>query len=131
MSIASVITGGFGAPGNASLVITDGYATAGAIPPPVATATPGGVRRSRFLRRGPRLPGYDPEPEQPAVVVHEPRRKRVRAPVVQHPPFPDVAVPHIPQAVPSATRISVPVLGTAVLAEIDDEEEAILMALLQ
>lgn len=32
MSTASVITGGFGPPGSASLVITDGYATVGAAP---------------------------------------------------------------------------------------------------
>lgn len=132
MSIASVITGGFGPPGSASLVITDGFATAGATPPPAATTTPGGVRRSRFLRRGPRLPGYDPEPEQPAVVVREQhRRKRVRAPLIEHPALPDLAVPPIPQTVPIATRLYVPELGTAILAEIDDEEEAILMALLQ
>lgn len=46
-SISSVITGGFGTPGSAYLVITDGYGTAGATPP--ATTLTG--RRARRGRR--------------------------------------------------------------------------------
>lgn len=54
MSIASVITCGFGVPGSASLVITDGYSTAAVAPPVVTTTQTGGGgsrrRRGRVIR---------------------------------------------------------------------------------
>lgn len=57
-SISSVITGGFGVPGSAALVITDGYGTAGVVVPPTATniVSAGGVlfksgkRRNKVIR---------------------------------------------------------------------------------
>ena len=50
MSISSVITGGFGTPGSAFLVITDGFATAGAVPPVVVTQTGGGGSKRKAKR---------------------------------------------------------------------------------
>lgn len=58
-SISSVITSGFGVPGSASLVITDGYGTAGVVVPPVVVqniVSAGGAlfkdkrRKSRVIR---------------------------------------------------------------------------------
>lgn len=105
----------------------------GTAPPVVVTATtvtPGGVRRSRFLRRGPKLPWEEDEIQDAPVTVTEVRkRKRIKLPkeIIE-------AVDGIPIQVSVEVpelRINVPSVGSAILRAPDDEEEAILMALLQ
>ncbi len=120
-SISSVITGGFGVPGSASLVITDGYGTAGVFVPPVVTSSPGGVRRARFLRRAPRLP-WEQEEEESPVTVAPVKRKRIQLPVAKAQermgPIPIQTMREI-----SAPVITIPELGTATLKAIEDEDE--------
>lgn len=123
-SISSVITMGFGAPGSASLVITDGYGQAAAAPVVTATTTAGVGRRHRFLRRAPRLPWERDEQIETVqdVVVAKPKRKRISMPAAAEirseiGPIPLQAVTEV-----IAPAITVPDLGKAALDDDDDED---------
>lgn len=111
----------------------------GASPPVVVTTTttPGGVRRGRYLRRSsknvPRLPwdeSIERIEEQSDVVIAKPIRKRVKLPAEIRAALDD-AVPIRSHVEIQAPRISIPELGTAVLQLSDDEEEAVILALMQ
>lgn len=125
-SISSVITGGFGVPGSASLVITDGYGTAGVTPPPAPSSSVGGVRRG-FLRRSYKAPilPWERIPDEP-VVIAKPARKRIRMPAVEAiRKATDGAIPIETVREIAAPVISIPEIGAAVLADIDDDEDLI------
>jgi len=80
------------------------------------------VRRHGFLRRGPRLPWDERKKEdQSEQVVVKSRKIRVQLPKVvveEIKPIPIQTVKEI-----AAVEITVPGLGKAVLAKIDQEEE--------
>lgn len=99
----------------------------------VVTSTTGGVRRHRFLRRGPRLPWEDKETEEKRdepVVVAKSKRKRIKLPAEVKQAAAE-AIPLETHITIDAPKIKLPGVGTAVLQVPDDEEEAVLLALLQ
>lgn len=100
--------------------------------PPVVVVTPttSGVRHSRFLRRGPKLP-WDEEIEETTtddgVVVSAPKRRRIPLPVVRalrKATAGDVPIQIIKEI--SAPSITIPELGTARLDEIEDDDDIVL-----
>lgn len=102
---------------------------------PVVTATQptSGVRHSRFLRRGPRLPWEEVVEEvvtDDGVVVAKPVRRRIKLPREIRETLAESHIPFQTHVVIDAPIIRMPGVGTAVL-RIDDEEEAVLMALMQ
>lgn len=96
----------------------------------VSTTTPGGVHRARFLRRGPKLPWEEIEETPDEVVIAKPRRKRIKLPAEVRAAVAEAIPIQATQEIP-APRITVPGVGTAVLKINDDEEMAVLMAILQ
>lgn len=122
-SISSVITQGFGPPGDVYLVITDGFGTAAGAyvpPPPVIVSTGGGVRKARFLRRGPRLPWDEPEESDVVTVEEPPKRKRKRI------KLPAEVIEVVQDAIPVQAYIEVPmprIVIPDVPVSLDDEED--------
>jgi len=106
-------------------------ASSSAAPPIIPTIISSGVRRSRFLRRGPRLP-WDETPEE-VVTIEEvaqgPRRKRIRLPKEVIAAASPMQI-EVDSAQMPAFKIHVPDVGAAIVKQ-DDEEEAIILALLQ
>ncbi len=130
-SISSVITAGFGAPGSAALVITDGFGQGATIVVPTAPTTQPGVGRARFLRRGPRLP-WDKEDEVtvPEQVVVRSRIKKIPLPIVQKMEAATSPIPIQPNKHLDGIQITIPAIGTATLANQEDDEEDILIWLM-
>ncbi|HSQ91557.1 MAG TPA: hypothetical protein VLM19_05235 [Nitrospiraceae bacterium] len=95
-----------------------------------ATTTPGGVHRGRFLRRGPKLPWDIEETQDEQVVIAKPRRKRIRLPAEVRAAVEETIPIQATREIP-APWITVPGVGTATLVINDDEEQAVLMAILQ
>ena len=100
----------------------------------VVAKSGGGLRipRRGYLRRGPKLP-WDEEPQEEReeqVVVAKSKRQRIKLPEEIKEVLAD-AIPVATHTVIDAPRIKIPSVGTAVLHTPDDEEEAVLMALLQ
>ena len=99
-----------------------------------STTTPGGVHRGRFLRRGPKLPWDDIEERKETpdeqVVIAKPRRRRIKLPQEVRAAVAG-AIPIQETVEIAAPRITVPGIGSAVLKINDDEEQAVLMAILQ
>ena len=98
----------------------------------VAVSSASGVRRHRFLRRGPKLPWDEVEKEKAdePVIVAKSIRRRIKLPAEVR----KAAVEALPVATSitiDAPHIKLPGVGTATLSIPDDEEEAVIMALLQ
>lgn len=108
-SISSVITGGFGAPGDVYLVITDGYATTGEVVEPPVVVTPE-IVAGPFLR--------------------DPRRQR-RNKVIRYSDFVSR------EAYAEALRAAIPMSEVKPIETMertiadDDEDEAIIMLLMR
>ena len=98
----------------------------------VAVSSASGVRRHRFLRRGPKLPWEDIEEETPdeRVVVAKSIRRRIKLPAEIRKAATE-AIPVATSITIDAPQIKLPGVGTATLSIPDDEEEAVIMALLQ
>ena len=98
----------------------------------VAVSSASGVRRHRFLRRGPKLPWEDIEDETPdeRVVVAKSIRRRIKLPAEVRKAAAE-ALPVATSITIDAPQIKLPGVGTATLSIPDDEEEAVIMALLQ
>ena len=131
-SISSVITGGFGAPGDVYLVITDGYGTSGAVvvPPVIVDTGSAGVRRSRFLRRAKtRLP-WEPIEESPdelVSVTEKPTKKqRIKLPKEDIAAVADV-MPVVVQTAMPKLQITIPDVGTAIEADDEDDDDFLMM----
>lgn len=97
----------------------------GTPPEPPVTATPetSGIRHSRFLRRGPKLPWEEIEEVTDDGVVVKSRRKRIPLPQIQRierivSPIPVERFKELP-----AVEITIPELGTARLERYDEDEE--------
>lgn len=93
-------------------------------PLPVVTTTQGGVRRSRFLRRGPRLP-WDQSDEPEVVRVQDapkPKRKRIKLPAE--------VIETVEDAIPVQAYVEVPmprVIVPDIPVDFDDEDDDWLM----
>lgn len=129
-SVYAIVTRGFGTFAGVADVPTRGFGT-GAAPPAPAVTQSGGVKQRLYRARGPLLP-WEKIKEQD-VVVAKTKRKRIKvtdeqaaavgalAGVVPHETFKEVAAP----------SIHVPWLGTAILADIDDDDEVVVRAFFQ
>lgn len=92
-------------------------------PPVVVIPETSGIRHSRFLRRGPRLPWDEIEEVTDDGVVVKSRRKRIALPEVQRmerlvAPIPVERFKDLP-----AIEIKIPELGSARLEKYDEDEE--------
>jgi len=109
----------------------------GASPATVVAASPStapGVRHSRFLRRGLRLPWEEVIEEvvtDDGLVIAKPIRRRIKLPREIRETLAESHIPFETHVVIDAPIIRMPGVGTAVLRIDTDEEEAVLMALLQ
>lgn len=98
----------------------------GVPPEPPPSTSVGGVRRG-FLRRSYKAPilPWERIPDEP-VIVAKPARKRIRMPAVEAiRKATDSAIPIQAVREISAPVISIPEIGAAVLADIDDDEDLI------
>ena len=105
-----------------TLGLIDG-ASAAQVPVAPDVSAPSGVRHSRFLRRGPKLPWEEIEEVTDDGVVVKSRRKRIPLPQVQRmerlvAPIPVERFKDLP-----AIEITIPELGSARLEKYDEDEE--------
>lgn len=94
-------------------------------PPPVVTQIDGGVRRSRFLRRGPRLPWeHEDEPAQVVRVEDRPKRRRIK--------LPKEVIETVQDAMPVQAYVEMPlprvvIPDVPVVFDDDDDDDLLLM----
>ena len=94
------------------------------VPPVIVSrGTPDGIRRARFLRRGPRLPlEEEDEPAQAAVTVREVRRKRIR--------LPKEVIETVEDAIPVQAYVEVKmprIIVPDIPVDFDDDDDDLLM----